>query len=181
MFTTLVRKELRAVILSPKFVATFAVLSVLLLLSVYIGIQEYQEGVAQYETATNISEQQMLEQTSWHMLHDRSYRTVDPMRVFVSGLGYDIGRWSDVSADNSIKLQNSAYSDDPVFAVFRFIDFAFIVQVVFALFAILFTYDAVNGEREQGTLRMVFANAVPRAQYLVAKCVGTWLGLVVDT
>lgn len=179
MFATLVRKELRAVILSPKFVATFAVLSVLLLLSVYIGIQEYQEGVTQYEAATKISEQRILEQTSWHSIYDKSYRAVDPMQVFVSGLGYDIGRWSEVSADNSIKLRNSAYSDDPVFAVFRVVDFAFIVQVVFALFAILFTYDAINGEREQGTLRMVFANAVPRAQYLVAKCVGSWLGLVV--
>lgn len=179
MFATLVQKELRAVILSPKFVATFAVLSVLLLLSVYIGIQEYQEGVTQYEAATKISEQRILEQTSWHSIYDKSYRAVDPMQVFVSGLGYDIGRWSEVSADNSIKLQNSAYSDDPVFAVFRVVDFAFIVQVVFALFAILFTYDAINGEREQGTLRMVFANAVPRAQYLVAKCVGSWLGLVV--
>ncbi|MDH3937006.1 MAG: ABC transporter permease subunit [candidate division Zixibacteria bacterium] len=179
MFTTLVRKELRAVILSPKFAATFAVLSVLLLLSVYIGIQEYREGVKQYETATNLSDQRILEQTSWHNLYDKGYRSVDPMQVFVSGLGYDVGRWSEVSADNSVKLRNSAYSDDPVFAVFRFVDFAFIVQVVFALFAILFTYDAVNGEREQGTLRMVFANAVPRTQYLVAKCVGTWLGLVV--
>lgn len=179
MFATLVRKELRAVILSPKFVATFAVLSVLLLLSVYIGIQEYREGVTQYEAATKISKQRIQEQTSWHNIYDKSYRAVDPMQVFVSGLGYDIGRWSQVSADNSIKLRNSAYSDDPVFAVFRFVDFAFIVQVVFALFAILFTYDAVNGEREQGTLRMVFANAVPRAQYLVAKCVGAWLGLVV--
>lgn len=179
MFATLVQKELRAVILSPKFVATFAVLSVLLLLSVYIGIQEYQEGVTQYEAATKISEQRILEQTSWHSIYDKSYRAVDPMQVFVSGLGYDIGRWSEVSADNSIKLRNSAYSDDPVFAVFRVVDFAFIVQVVFALFAILFTYDAINGEREQGTLRMVFANAVPRAQYLVAKCVGSWLGLVV--
>jgi len=152
MFGTLVRKELRAIVLSPKFTATLAVLSVLLLLSVYIGIQEYRQATVQYETATSLSEQRLREQTAWHSLSDRSYRAVDPMHVFVSGLGYDIGRWTEISTMNSVKLQNSPYSDDPLFAVFRFIDFTFIVQIVFSLFAILFTYDAVNGEREGGAL-----------------------------
>ena len=45
--------------------------------------------------------------------------------------------------------------------------------------AILLTYDSISGEREQGTLQLTFANAVPRARYLVAKLVGTWLGLSV--
>jgi ABC-type transport system involved in multi-copper enzyme maturation permease subunit len=43
----------------------------------------------------------------------------------------------------------------------------------------LFTFDAVSGERESGTLRLVFANNVPRAKYLFAKCTGAWLGLVI--
>jgi len=51
--------------------------------------------------------------------------------------------------------------------------------VVLSLFAILLTYDAISGEREQGTLQLTFANAVPRARYLIAKLVGTWLGLAV--
>jgi len=59
MFGTLVRKELRAIVLSPKFTATLAVLSVLLLLSVYIGIQEYRQATVQYETATSLSEQRL--------------------------------------------------------------------------------------------------------------------------
>jgi len=179
MFATIVRKELRAIILSPKFTATFAVLSLLLLLSVYVGIREYRRATAQRETATSLTDQRLREQTSWQALSDRGYRAVDPMQVFVSGLGYDIGRWSNINNETSVKLQNSPYSDDPVFAVFRFIDFAFIVQVVSSLFAILFTYDAVNGEREGGTLRLVFANAVPRARFLMAKSLGAWLGLVV--
>ena len=101
------------------------------------------------------------------------------MQVFVSGLSYDIGRWSGISSQNGIKLLHSSYSDDPIFAVFRIIDFAFIVMFVLSLMAIQFTYDAVNGERESGTLKLVFSNSVPRAKYLLAKCAGSWLGLVV--
>jgi ABC-type transport system involved in multi-copper enzyme maturation permease subunit len=100
------------------------------------------------------------------------------MQIFVTGTNNDIGRFSRISTFQPAKLQNSPYSDDPIFAVFRSVDFAFIVQIVLSLFAILFSYDAINGEREHGTLQLTFSNPVPRVQYLAAKFVGTWLGLV---
>jgi len=179
MLVTLIQKELKAIILSPKFAVSFAVLSILILLSVYTGIREYQASVERYETSTQLADQQVREATNWRHMSYRVLRAPDPMQIFVSGLNHDIGRWTDIESTTGVKLRHSAYSDDPIFAVFRFVDFSFIVQIVLSLFAILFTYDAVNGEREGGTLRLVFSNSVPRAQYLIAKCVGSWLGLVV--
>jgi len=179
MLATLIQKELKAIILSPKFVATFAVCSVLLLLSVYTGVREYRASVEQWEAAVQLVDQQAREAGGWHGFSYKTLRKPDPMQIFVSGLSNDVGRWSDISTSNSVKLRNSSYSDDPIYAVFRFVDFTFIVQIVLSLFAILFTYDAVNGERESGTLKLIFSNGVPRAKYLVAKCCGAWLGLVV--
>ena len=178
MFGTLVRKELKAIIQSPKFVGSFAVCSILILLSLFTGVQEYKTAVAEYETAHSLVEQQLGEKTSWSDMNTKAYRKPDPMQIFVSGLSYDLGRWSAIDNEEGVKLRHSAYSDDPIFAVFRFIDFAFIVMFVLSLIAIQFTYDAVNGEREDGTLKLVFSNAVPRAKYLIAKCTGAWLGLV---
>ena len=179
MLSTLIQKELKAIILSPKFTATFLICSLLMLLSVYIGIQEFQNSSKQYDAGRQLIDEGAREATSWNSLRYRTYRAPDPMMVFVSGLNYDIGRWSAINAQNMVKLRNSSYSDDPIFAVFRFVDFAFIVQVVLSLFAIMFTYDAVNGEREDGTLKLVFANSIPRARYILAKCIGGWLGLVI--
>jgi ABC-type transport system involved in multi-copper enzyme maturation permease subunit len=177
MLTTLINKELKSIIQSPKFVGSFAVCSILILLSVYVGIVEYRAAVAQHEAATNLVDEELRQATSWDRLTTKSYRAPDPMQIFVSGVNYDIGRWSSIGNDEGVKLRHSAYSDDPIFAVFRFVDFAFIVMFVMSLIAIQFTYDAVNGERESGTLKLVFSNAVPRAKYLIAKCVGSWLGL----
>jgi ABC-type transport system involved in multi-copper enzyme maturation permease subunit len=50
---------------------------------------------------------------------------------------------------------------------------------VLSLFAILFGYDAINGEKERGTLRLSFANPVPRDQYILGKIVGSFLALIV--
>ncbi len=179
MLRTIIEKELKAILLSPKFVVTFAACSLLIILSVFVGIQEYRAMVRQYETATQLAEQQLREASGWMGISNSAYRKPDPVQIFVAGVNNDIGRLSVISNFEGIRLRNSIYSDDPIFAVFRFIDLTFIFQVVLSLFAILFTYDAINGERENGTLQLSFANAIPRASYLLGKFIGALLGLLV--
>lgn len=179
MFHTLITKELKSLLLGPKFVATFAVCSILIVLSIFVGIQDYRAALKQYQAGTSLVDQEMQEQHAWMTFHTRVFRKPDPMQIFVSGINNDIGRLSSIRSYDPVKLTNSIYSDDPIFAVFRFIDLSFIVQIVLSLFAILFTYDAINGERENGTLQLAFANSVPRFHYILAKSIGSWLGLVV--
>ncbi|HUF08643.1 MAG TPA: ABC transporter permease subunit [Rhodothermales bacterium] len=179
MFSLLVERELKGILLSPKFTATFGVCSLLMLLSLFVGIQEYRHSVDQYNTAIQLNDRELAGETSWWGVESRVYRRPDPMQVFVSGVDYDVGRLSEISTWNEVKLQNSAYSDDSLFAIFRFVDFTFIVQIVLSLFAILFTYDSINGERETGTLKLSLANAVPRPRYVLAKFVGAWVGLTI--
>lgn len=97
MLSVLIQKELKAIILSPKFTATFVICSVLMLLSVYIGIQEYQNSVKQYEAGKQLIDEGTREATSWNSVRYRAYRAPDPMQIFVSGLNYDIGRWSAIN------------------------------------------------------------------------------------
>ena len=130
MLQVLIEKELKSIIQSLKFVATFGVCSLLILLSVFIGVMEYRSSVAQYEMATSWVQQQTMEATSFQSLPTKVYREPDPMQIFVSGVNYDVGRFSQIRAERDVKLEQSAYSDEPLFAVFRYIDFSFIVQVV---------------------------------------------------
>ena len=178
MFGVLVQKELKAILLSPRFVGTFLVGAVLILLSVFVGIQEYRAAVDHARTSQQLSDQRLRESTSWMGASTRAYRSPDPMMIFVSGLAFDIGRWSEISTRSGVRLRHSLYSDEPIFAVFRFVDFTLIVVVVMSLFALLFTYDAISGERENGTLKLVFSHPVQRAKYVLAKATGAWLGLV---
>jgi ABC-type transport system involved in multi-copper enzyme maturation permease subunit len=179
MFSTIVLKELKSILVSPKFPVTFAVASALVLLSVFMGIREYRASIDQYRAAGELVRQEMREARGWGGLNNRIYREPDPMQIFASGVNNDVGRLSGISPWEPVKLSSSAYSDDPIFAFFRFIDFTFIVQVVLTLFAILFTYDSINGERESGTLQLMLSNSVPRANVITAKFAGAWLGLVV--
>ena len=51
-------------------------------------------------------------------------------------------------------------------------DWAFVIGYVLSLIALLFTFDAISGERESGTLRLMLANSVPRHAVLVGKFLG---------
>ncbi|HTO93538.1 MAG TPA: ABC transporter permease [Bacteroidota bacterium] len=179
MFATVLVKELKAVLLSPKFPATFAVCSLLIVLSVFIGIREYRGAAARYAEGLELAAQTLRTQSTWMNLSTTAYRKPDPMQVFVPGVDGDVGRLSPITGTEDVKLTNSTYADDPLFALFRSIDLAFVVQVVLSLFAILFTYDAINGEREGGTLQLTFAGAVPRTTYILAKIAGAWIALAI--
>ena len=57
------------------------------------------------------------------------------------------------------------------------VDWAFIIGYVLSLIALLFTFDAVSGERERGTLRLMLANSVPRHTVLIGKFLGALISV----
>ncbi len=59
------------------------------------------------------------------------------------------------------------------------IDWVFIIKIIFSLFAIIFTFDAVCWEREQGTLTLMCANPVSRSCILLGKYLGACFTLLV--
>jgi hypothetical protein len=180
MFRNVLMKELKGILLSQKFALTFGVVSLLILMSILAGVQEYTAGARQHDTAVQLAEQQLREASSWMSVNTRALRTPDPLQVFVSGVHNDIGRMSTIGGMEQVKLEHSVYADDPIYAVFRTMDFMFIVQIVLSLFAILFTYDAITGEREAGTLQLSMANPIPRRTYILAKAAGIWTGLILS-
>lgn len=57
------------------------------------------------------------------------------------------------------------------------VDWAFVIGNVLSLIALLFTFDAISGERERGTLRLMFSNSVPRHTVLIGKFLGSLISV----
>lgn len=60
---------------------------------------------------------------------------------------------------------------------FTTLDWAFIVGYVLSFIALLFTFDAISGELERGTLRLTLANPIPRHIVLVGKFLGAFISI----
>ncbi|MBN2415076.1 ABC transporter permease subunit [bacterium] len=59
------------------------------------------------------------------------------------------------------------------------LDWAFIVKIVFSLFALLLAYRSISGEKEQGTLRLIMSNSLGRARIIAAKYASILFALLV--
>jgi ABC-type transport system involved in multi-copper enzyme maturation permease subunit len=178
MFRLLVERELREILRSPKFVVTFAACSLLILLSFYLGARSYRDGVAQYDAAKAENIRQLEGLTDWLRVEQlRVFLPPQPLAALVNGISNDIGRTTEIQGRGELTPYGSRYGDEPTFAAFRILDLEFIFQIVLTLFAIVFAYDAVNGEKERGTLRLALSNAVPRRTYILGKIAGSYLAL----
>jgi ABC-type transport system involved in multi-copper enzyme maturation permease subunit len=77
--------------------------------------------------------------------------------------GYITERGAEVQFNNSRKL------DNPFLSLFGRLDLTFIVTTVMAVLVMIFTFNAVAGEKERRTLAQIMANPVPRPMVITAK------------
>ena len=69
-------------------------------------------------------------------------------------------------------------SDQLFLDIFTAIDIVFVFEGVLSLLALIFSYDAIAGEREHGTLRLVLTHPVGRGHILLAKYISAMLCLL---
>lgn len=178
MLATVIRKEIQDLIGSTTFAIAFGVCAVLILLSFCIGAANYRLAKSQFEASQTEDLQQMEGLTDWFSLEQ--HRIFLPPQPLVTGIANDIGRTIEVKTRGELSAEDSRFNEDPIYAVFRFLDLSFIFQIVLSLFAILLGYNAISGEKERGTLRLIFANAVPRATFILGKMIGTFVSLALS-
>ena len=70
-------------------------------------------------------------------------------------------------------------ADNPFLNLFTSIDIVLVFQGVLSLLALIFAYDALAGEYERGTLRLVLTHPIQRGYILFAKYISAMLCLLV--
>ena len=59
------------------------------------------------------------------------------------------------------------------------IDWVFIITYLLSFIPLLFTFDALSGERERGTLRLCLANPISRPMLLIGKFLGALIAVLI--
>ena len=179
MLKLIIKKELNEILRSPKFIYSFAVCSLLIFIMFYVGAKNYQINKAQYDAAVAENIRSMAGITDWRMINHKIFLPPQPLASLISGISNDIGRNIEVKGRGELVPTDSKYNEDPIYAVFRFLDLNFMFQIILSLFAILFCYNAINGEKEKGTLRLMFSNSLPRDKFILGKTIGSSMSLII--
>lgn len=182
MLRQIIFKELLDTFLSVRFAVIFGACSFLVLFSIFTGTQEYLRSARQYQASTSVMRDTVAKQVSYQALGlwgaYKVYKKPAALSSLVQGVEGNLGRSSVVSIFEAPKLSGTRYNDEPIYAMFGTLDLFFIANLVLSLFALVFTFDAISGERESGTLKLVLANAIPRDSVVLGKLIGNFIGLV---
>ena len=183
MLMTLIQKEMMHHILSVRFVALLLMCILLIPITLSINYRHYQQNLVDYQEAVKLAN---IEETTINPQMElkpelevsKLFLKPSPLSVFANGLGDALPGYLGMTRNGIIHGAPSLVSDSLSYLLGH-LDFLFLVSTVFSLLALLFTFDAVAGEREAGTLRITLANSLPRDLFLWSKLIGGYLVFVV--
>ena len=181
MFLTLLQRELLASLISFRFSVAVIICLMLVVANTIVLIGDYESRLASYNTAAQKHWEEAKTAETYSQLTVNVDRPPNPLSIFNQGLDRRLG--------NSVGIHHSYVpvlwdteshsADNPFLNLFSSIDLLFIFQVILSLMALLFAYDAIAGEREGGTLRLMLTTPVQRGSILFAKYISAMLCLIV--
>lgn len=160
------RKEILDHLLSLKFHGCIIAMAVLLGLSAFVMYRDYQ---ARMETYSSMRERARLRAGESGLM-----AVVEPrsLSVFAKGLDENLDRGYTVTAYDGIQPHEWQTPVARIFSLFAPPDLLYIVKALLSLIALLFAYDAVSGEKESGTLKMVLSGSLSRGEFAAGKLLG---------
>ena len=167
MFKAIVKKEILGNILSFRFVVTLALLLVVVPVTTFVLTSDYLKKVSDASLRRAETETYLRSYGHFNRIGAILQATMPPIpsETLVRGLSADVNL--------------SEFDDDPLPVMFPLVDLVFVVTILMSLVALIFAYDAVSGEKEDGTLKLMLANGLARPQVILAKIAGGGLTLLV--
>ena len=117
----------------------------------------------------------------WHDIY-LTNRSIPSLQVLAVGLGEELSLRGSASVNrgDSGSFQNSfQFVHNPLRYLLSHLDFVFFINTIGSLMAFAFTYDAISGERQGGTLRLMMTQPIPRPLFLLSKFLGSFLSFVI--
>ena len=203
MLRTLIHQELLIHLMSARFFAAVVITLLLVVANTFVLIGAYEERLADYGQKEAVNREAVDAIPTYSILRLKVQRPPNPLSLFSAGLETRFGSEIDIAFDSVPSLSNPIADvrpeeeqwafgsvpslsspgaplgiNNPYLHLFSGIDLVFIFQVVLSLIALLFAYDAIAGEWETGTLRLVLSHPVGRGNVLFAKYIAAMVCLL---
>ncbi len=185
MFRTLFTKEILESLTSRRFLVVVLLCFIMIPLGFYVSTRDYETRLQNHREAVRLYEESSKKiRDVLYGAGGKAFRAPSPLSFLAMGLENVLPNIAETPANAFeapvvLHLSNNQSLDNLYEAYHGALDLVFIVSVIMTFLSMVSTYSAVSGEKEQGTLKQILANAVPRHQVLLAKTAAQYLMLVV--
>jgi ABC-type transport system involved in multi-copper enzyme maturation permease subunit len=178
MIRQIIHKEILENLLSFRFILSLVLLIVLFAVGGFVFVGKYKQQSSDYWERTNENlagfrgQSQQLYGLAFY--RQSIWREPKPLSLCAEGFEKSLPdhfRFDVFSSD----LPEIKGRGNFTLSHFSSLDWAFIVSMILSFLALVFTYDSISGEKEDGTLRQMLANTIPRHQVLFGKYLGVVL------
>jgi len=177
MIWKIAKKEILLNLMTFKFAMGTMLCMVLTAVFVPILAKAYQERLKTYNDNVAYNEAELRKVTVYKNITPTIYRSPAVLAVFSEGLEKQLGNSATIEYDKVPEISVAAANH--YLSIFSIFDASLIFKIVISVLALLVAYDAISGERERGTLRLMLSGTMARYQVLLGKLLAGLMVLVV--
>ncbi|NCC49791.1 MAG: hypothetical protein EOM20_01115 [Spartobacteria bacterium] len=182
MLWSLIEKELKNNLLSMRFVFSLAIVLLVMLGSIQVRMDDYVQSTLDSRANAAAERQTHRDTHFWRFQWTGMFleRPVLPLGILVTGTERNPDpRFRVFQKSKPIIRPSGSIDRNPLVTLSTPVDIMFITGVVMSLLVLVLSFDAVSGEREQGTLKLLLSFPVPRSVLIFAKWIGGILTLCI--
>ena len=175
----IIQREFVSNVLTSRFMIGFIVCLMSTAAAVFVQVADYEKRLAAYHVAVREHQEEERTWDLYSQINPKAHRKPNPLSIFNTGMEKSGADMVSIELATPIweKEAQKQGSDNPFLSIFLSVDVIFVFKIVLSALAILFAYNTISGEREDGTLKLVLSNSVPRDMLVLGKYLGGMLSL----
>ena len=179
MIWNIAKKELLLNLMTLRFAMGMVLFIVMAVLFTCMLLSDYSDKLEDYDRIVARNNDELKKLMTYQNLRPTIYKPPEILSIFSRGVEENTGNAAKISIGEVPEISSVSISKNPLLSVFPTLDVTIIFKLVISVLAFLLAYDSISGEKEDGTLKLMLANGVPRHQVLLGKLIGGMITLAI--
>jgi ABC-type transport system involved in multi-copper enzyme maturation permease subunit len=180
MIWKIVKKEFHDNLLTFRFSFGTLILILLVLAITLVSAGNFKDLNQEYISSLQENEEDLKENRVYSTIQYHALRPPEVLSVLNLGATNRLGNSVRITRREVPTITKKYTQENPLLTIFTSLDLTLIYKIVISLLAMLFAFDAISGEKEKGTLRLLLAQRISRFKIILGKYLGNIITLAVS-
>ena len=180
MIWHIAKKDFLLNIFSARFIIGILLCLILIPFTIRVSIDEYKSQLRIYAVDKEKSEKEWKGIRVYSNLKPEIVKYPEPLGIFYKGINQNLGNKVKIYLQEYpfLPTGHSSTRDNPLLNAFFSLDFITVLSIVLSLLALVFSYDLITREYEDGTLKLILSSYNSRISFLIGKIIGVLISLL---
>lgn len=175
MIWLIARRRFSLNLLTFRFFAGSLICVLLVIISSLVSNQDLKARVDYYQSLVTEHKEKLESAQTYVQMIGMVVMRPSPLSLVNEGVGERFGIAAEApGVFNPVRILGRSQENSFLLSFSSF-DLAHVIVIILSLMALTLTFDAIAGEREEGTLRLVLSNRMPRDKLILGEYLGSML------